>query len=132
MNNIAYLLLRLGIGISMFGHGLVRLTKLQKFSEWLVGNFKKSFLPDFMVVPFSYALPFAEFLVGLFVVLGLFTQQSLTAGGIVMLVLIFGSTTIENWDALPSQLIHLAFFAVLLHFVQSNSVALDQLKKQQL
>lgn len=64
MDKIVYILLRLGVGISMFGHGLVRLLKLNSFSNWLVIEFKKSVLPEFIVIPFSYALPFAEFLVG--------------------------------------------------------------------
>jgi len=125
MNQNAYLIMRLALGASMFGHGLVRLPKLNAFSHWMVESFEKSFLPKLMVVPFSYLLPIAEFGVGLLLILGLFTQQSLMAGAVVILMLIFGTTLIENWEALPSQLIHVAFFAVLLQFISSNSVALD-------
>jgi thiosulfate dehydrogenase [quinone] large subunit len=42
-----------------------------------------------------------------------------------MIALIFGSTTIEEWDAIPSQLIHVAFFVVLLAFIEYNSCTLD-------
>jgi thiosulfate dehydrogenase [quinone] large subunit len=45
MNTTSFLLLRLGIGISMFGHGLVRLPKLAGFSKWMVTSFEKSLLP---------------------------------------------------------------------------------------
>lgn len=127
MDKIAYLLLRLAIGASMFGHGLVRLPKLNAFSSWMVSSFENSILPKALVTPFSYALPIAEFAVGLLLILGLFTRQALVAGGIVLLLLISGTALIENWDALPSQLIHISFFAVLLHFVSSNSLALDKI-----
>src|SRR6478609_1277997 len=129
MNTTTYLLLRLAVGASMLGHGLVRLPKLQTFSNWMVGSFENSLLPKVLVVPFSYVLPIAEFLIGLMLLGGIFTKQSLTAGSIVMIVLIFGSTMIEHWDALPSQFIHLAFFVLLLQFVSSNSLALDNVFK---
>jgi len=130
METTTYLLLRLALGASMFGHGLVRLPKLHTFSNWMVGSFEKSLLPKVLVVPFSYALPIVEFLIGLLLIVGLFTVQFLTVGGMVMIILIFGTAMIEHWDALPSQFIHLAFFALLLHFVSSNSMALDNLFKK--
>lgn len=129
-NKYAYLIARLAIAASMFGHGLVRLPKLAGFSKWMLGNFEKSFLPTALVTPFSYALPIAEFVVGLFLLIGLFTRQTLIAGGLVMVILIFGSTTIEDWSAIPSQLIHAAFFAVLLAFIQHNSFAVDKVFKK--
>lgn len=130
MNTISFLFLRLTIGVSFFGHGLVRLPKLAAFSNWMVGSFKKSILPDALVIPFSYTLPVAEFTVGLLLVGGLFTQYALVAGGILMLLLLFGTTMIENWDAIPSQIIHLALLALLLHFLDANTFALDHLHKK--
>ncbi|AEV97810.1 DoxX family protein [Niastella koreensis] len=131
MNKTSFLILRLGVATSMFGHGLVRLLKLNGFSHWMVGSFQKSFLPAAIVVPFSYALPIAEFVIGVLLLIGLFTRLALIAGAGAMILLIFGTTTIENWDAIPTQLLHLIFFAVLLQFIQSNTWALDkQLQKK--
>jgi thiosulfate dehydrogenase (quinone) large subunit len=129
MNSISFLLLRLAIGISFLGHGLVRFPKLQAFSNWMAGNFRQSMLPEALVIPFSYLLPFAEFTIGLLLLSGLLTKYALVAGGIVMLLLLFGTTMIENWEALPSQIIHVVLLAVLLHFLEANSFALDQLFK---
>lgn len=83
-------------------------------------------LPKALVLPFSYALPIAEFTVGLLLLLGLFTKSALLAGGWIMLILILGTALVENWEAIPSQLIHLAFFALLIQFVPYNSWSLDQ------
>jgi len=130
MNAITFLLLRLAIGASMFGHGLVRLPKLAGFSSWMVGSFEKSMLPLALVRPFSYALPILEFTVGLLLITGLFTKASLIAGALIMVALIFGTTLIESWDAITSQLIHAAFFAALLQFVQYNTYAVDSLLKR--
>ncbi|RAJ00430.1 thiosulfate dehydrogenase [quinone] large subunit [Chitinophaga skermanii] len=131
MNATTFLLLRLAIGASMLGHGVVRLPKLAAFSNWMVTSFQQSMLPKALVLPFSYVLPIAEFLVGLLVVLGLFTKSALVAGGVVMILLIAGTTLIENWEALGSQLIHVAFFAILVQYVQTaNLYSLDQLFKK--
>lgn len=126
----AYLLGRLAIGLSFFGHGLVRLPKLDGFSNWMMGQFSKSLLPDFLVLPFSYALPILEFGSGLMIFIGLFTRQGLLLAGLVSLALIFGTTMIENWEALPSQLIHVAFLAILLAYLPQNSYAVDKLLKK--
>lgn len=127
MNALVFLLLRVGIGISMFGHGLVRLPKLNAFSQWMVGSFAKSMLPAELVRPFSMVLPFAELVIGFLLLIGLFTQPALISGAVLVLLLLFGTAMVENWEAIPSQLIHLVFFAVLLQFIASNSWSLDKI-----
>ncbi|WP_113653821.1 DoxX family membrane protein [Pedobacter namyangjuensis] len=122
----AFLLTRFGLAASMFTHGLVRLPKLETFSNWMVGNFEKSLLPKILVLPFSYVLPVLEFALGLFLIFGLLTKQTLIAGAAIMIVLIFGSGMIEEWNSIPSQLIHLGFFVVLLLFLKYNSFCLDK------
>lgn len=128
-NPTAFLLLRLAIAASMFTHGLVRLPKLDKFSAWMIGNFEKSMIPKFMVLPFSYALPIAEFSIGLLLILGIFTKPALIAGSVVMIMLLSGTGMIENWEAIPSQLIHIAFFAILLSNIEYNSYSIDNFLK---
>lgn len=130
MDPLVYLLLRSGIGISFFGHGVVRLPKLAGFSAWMVEKFERSMVPDALVLPFSYALPIAELVIGLLVLLGLFTRTTLIAGAVVTLMLMFGTTMIESWDGLPSQMIHLVFFAVLIQHIEANRYSLDQKFKQ--
>lgn len=120
MNPFAYLLVRLTIGMSMFGHGLVRIPKLTGFSEGMVANFNGSFLPALLVKPFSLALPFLEFIIGLFLIIGFKTKVTAQTGGLLMVILIFGTSMIENWSALPSQMIHASFFIVLIQFIASN------------
>ncbi|WP_028979746.1 DoxX family protein [Sporocytophaga myxococcoides] len=126
MNTTAYLLLRLAVGASMFGHGLVRFPKLSAFSNWMVTGFEKSMLPQALVVPFSYALPFMEFVIGFLLIVGLFTEVALISGAGIMILLIFGTSLIENWEAIPSQLIHVMIFVWLLQFKGGNGISVDQ------
>jgi thiosulfate dehydrogenase (quinone) large subunit len=130
MNTTSFLIVRLAVAASMLGHGLVRLPKLGAFSNWMVSSFEKSMLPSALVTPFSYILPVAEFVIGLLLVIGLFTRASLVAGGFTMVILIFGSAMVESWEAMPSQFIHAAFFAVLLSFLQYNTYAVDNILKK--
>lgn len=97
----------------------------------MVDKFKNSLLPEALVIPFSYALPIAELLTGVLIVLGLFTRLALTAGSWIMIMLIFGSSMVEDWGAIPSQLIHVAFLTVLLVFEHShNTYALDKINRK--
>jgi len=125
MDKLSYLILRLGVGLSLFGHGLVRLPKLQAFSAWMVTSFEKSMLPKLLVIAFSYALPIIEFTVGLLLIFGMLTKQAILVAALSLLALILGTTLIENWDALPSQLIHIGFLALLFQFMSSNAYSLD-------
>jgi thiosulfate dehydrogenase [quinone] large subunit len=127
MTSLPFLLIRLAIGFSLLGHGLVRLPKLTTFSNWMVGIFDKSILPSAIVLPFSYVLPIAEFVLGLTLVLGLLTKQALVASAILMIILILGTCLIENWEALPSQLIHVLILALLLQFISANQYSIDNL-----
>ncbi len=127
MNPVAYTLARLVVGLSMFGHGLVRLPKLAAFSHWMVEKFATSMLPSALVTPFSYILPIVELTTGALLILGLFTRVAAIAGCLAMCALIFGSTLIENFDALPSQMIHGLFFIGLLHFITANTWSMDRL-----
>lgn len=125
MNKLPYFLLRLTIGASFFGHGLVRLPKLSGFSQWMVKSFENAILPKDLVLVFSYILPVAEFSIGILLLLGLFTRLASTAGCIVMAILILGSCMIENWEPIPSQLLHSGILILLLQFIGSNQFSVD-------
>lgn len=129
MKSVSYLMVRLGIGISMLGHGLVRIPKLKTFSEGMINNFQDSLLPEFLLIPFSFALPFIEFLLGILLIIGWQTKRAAIGGGCIMLALIAGTSLIENWSALPSQMIHLLFFVLVYEFNEANTFALDRTKE---
>lgn len=126
----AYLIVRMAIGFSMFGHGLVRLQKLHIFSEFMLKQFENSMLPEILVLPFSYVLPIAEFVFGALIILGLFTRISAIAVSIMLISLILGSALIENWDAITAQLMHIAFIAYLIHNIEKNTYAIENIFKK--
>lgn len=120
-----YLMARLPIALSMFGHGLERLPKLDKFAQGMATEFDKTFLPGWLVLPFGYVLPFLELLTGILLLAGLFTRFALNLGWVLMLILIFGSTLVEGWQNVFSQIFYALNFTVLLLFIEYNTISLD-------
>jgi thiosulfate dehydrogenase [quinone] large subunit len=124
---LGFATLRLAMGMSMLVHGAGRFPKIGAFSAGMVKEFAGSQLPGGVVNAFAHLTPFAEFFIGASVLLGLATKWGLAAGGLWMVLLIFGSTLIEKYDIVGLQLIYsLIFFQLLLH-LQYNALSVDRL-----
>jgi len=123
---IGYLLMRLAVGVSLLGHGLVRIPKLGSFHAHLTGDFVHSILPKSLVSVAGYALPFVEFCIGAMLVVGLLTKLGLIAGVLGMTALVFGSTTIEDYSVIGEQLIHAAILVALIVFMEHNTYSVDR------
>lgn len=113
-----FFFLRLPIAISLLGHGLVRLPKLDTFSNWMVTTMEKSAIPDFLVAPFGYFLPIVEAVLGLSLLIGFQTRYTLFVSLVLMSLLILGSSSIKNWSAVESQLLHSFYLFGLVWFWQ--------------
>jgi thiosulfate dehydrogenase (quinone) large subunit len=124
---VAYLLVRLTIGASLFGHGLVRLPKLGAFHAQMMSDFKTSILPTALVSGCSYALPFAELIVGVLLLAGALTRMAAVAGAVVMIILVLGATSIEHFNVVGEQLLHSLFLAAVVAFENHNSYSVDHL-----
>jgi thiosulfate dehydrogenase (quinone) large subunit len=124
---LAYLLLRLTIGTSLFGHGLVRLPKLSAFHAQMMSEFKASILPTFLVSPSVYVLPFVELAAGVLLLAGALTRVAAVVGGLVMIVLVFGATSIEHFNVIGEQLLHAILLAAVVAFRSHNRYSVDYL-----
>ncbi|MDD4515302.1 MauE/DoxX family redox-associated membrane protein [Massilibacteroides sp.] len=130
MNRTTFFFIRLPVALSLLGHGLVRLPKLRMFSEWMVEAMEKSFLPSTLVTVWSYALPFIELILGVLLLIGYKAKYSIYAGLALMGVLIFGSTSVEDWGAIEAQLIHSVYLFALLWYVEKYSSGIPNDLKQ--
>lgn len=122
---LGYTTLRLAIGMSMLIHGLVRLPKYSAFVDATVKQFAHSPLPAVAVAAFARIMPPVEIVIGLLVFFGLATWVGLVAGGLWMVLLIFGSTLIENFNVVGIQLLYSLIFFHLLQYLEHNNVSLD-------
>ncbi|OBJ03499.1 hypothetical protein A5624_03185 [Mycobacterium sp. 1482292.6] len=124
---VAYLLVRLTIGASLFGHGLVRLPKLGAFHAQLMSEFTKSMLPAVAVSRCGYALPFAELTIGALLLAGVLTRTAAIAGALVMVGLVLGATSIEHFNVIGDQLVHALFLVGVIAFRGHNRYSVDHL-----
>lgn len=125
---LAYVIFRLALGINMFNHGFARiLTGVKSFADGMVNEFSKSVLPGGIVRIFGTVLPWAELIIGLLILLGLFSRQTFAASGLLIVILLFGVTINQNWAAAGTQLIYALSFFLLLYLRNLNRLSLDDI-----
>lgn len=114
------------LGVAFLSHLLVRAPKLAAFQAGLLKQFAGTVLPAALVGPYALALPFVEGAIGTLLLLGLFTRPALVAAMLVLTSLVLGSSLLEQWATVGTQLLYgLYVFALLLH-VQHNRLGLDR------
>ena len=111
---IAYTLFRIFLGVNIAVHGISRLLDPSKFQGTIEAQFAHSPLPHPALAAFALALPWAESVIGLLMIVGLWTRLALTTGASVMIALTFGSCLIQDWQVAGIQLIYqIAYFLLL-------------------
>jgi len=124
---LAYLMLRFTLGLSILMHGLVRLPHLSAFADGLVKLFAEAPLPAAMVRPFAISLVFVETIVGLLILLGLWTRWSLLLGALTMAALVFGTALRSDWDTLAIQMLYAFIYAALIATREHNTYSVDDM-----
>ena len=100
---LAILLFRISFGINFLLHGIVRMPDLEKFVKGIQSTFQDTLLPEFMVTPLAYCIPFAELIIGIFLLLNKFTRETLVATFLLMNILVVGSSFAQKWDLVGLQ-----------------------------
>jgi thiosulfate dehydrogenase [quinone] large subunit len=125
---IAYALLRIVFGVNIFLHGISRLVgDHAAFLAYLSQQMAKAPISKSLLPPFAAALPWTEAIIGLLLLLGLFTRFALVGGSLEMIVLMAGITLAQNWEVAGIQLIYCAIYFVLLTHRGRNFYSLDTL-----
>lgn len=126
--SLAYALLRTTLGVNIAMHGISRiLAGVGVFTASLEKQFAATPLPHFAVRAFGSALPWAEALIGLLILVGGATRIALVVGGLLILLLTFGSTLHQDWEIAGLQLTYAIVYSLLIAFRKYNSISLDRL-----
>jgi thiosulfate dehydrogenase (quinone) large subunit len=125
---LAYLLLRLTLGINMLLHSAVRLPALGAFAAGMVQQFADTPLAGMTVRLFGLVLPFMETAIGLLLLVGLWTRWTLIAGGLLIAALVFGTALRSDWDTLSIQMLYAIIYYLLLSGRTSDYFSLDTLR----
>ncbi len=64
-HELGFLIARVGLGVNLFFHGVVRMPSLGGFVKGMETEFAESLLPMFMVTPMAYVIPITELVIGL-------------------------------------------------------------------
>ena len=123
------MLLRLSLGTLFF------VAALNKFlgeggasgaSRWIIGEFRETYLPWFLVAPFAYVLPYVEIVLGALLILGLFTRWALTFCGLLLISLAMGKAVTHDYATVSQNLNYVLLAAAGLWFAsRDNPYALD-------
>jgi thiosulfate dehydrogenase [quinone] large subunit len=126
---LAYTIVRAALGLDFFCHGFFRLLTLSAFHERVLEGFAKTHspLPHALVSPYAFAIPFLEAAIGALLLIGLATKPTLIATALLILSLIFGSSSEQKWTAVSTQLIYAVIIAGLVAFLAQNRYSVDWL-----
>jgi thiosulfate dehydrogenase [quinone] large subunit len=124
--SLAYALLRISLGVNFAGHGLIRIYNgVETFATTTAEHMAKSPLPHSFTLGFSYAIPFLEAVLGLALILGVFTRIALVWGAVFMMILTVGVASNQQWDIASQQLLYSGAFFLLLYLIEHNALAVD-------
>jgi thiosulfate dehydrogenase [quinone] large subunit len=123
---LGYFILRLSLGVDMLMHYVVRTWGISKdfvpvTEKMFVGNL----LPMSWVHLFLTVLPYFEGLLGILLISGLLSRWALTAEGLLVTVLLFGTALRSDWTVVSHQMIYLLFVFILLAVEQYDYFSLD-------
>jgi thiosulfate dehydrogenase (quinone) large subunit len=113
----AYVLFRLLTGLDFFGHGFARIftgSHLLGFAQGMVKNMASTPLPASLTLATGYVVPCVELVIGVLLLLGLFTRLALTLAFLLMFVLLFGITLKQDWNVATQQLMYGLVLFILL------------------
>ena len=123
---MAYALLRAVAGTNLLMHGASRLIAGKAiFATHLAEQFARSPLPQWSVHGFGIVLPGVEGLLGLLLLIGWKTRWALIGASLLMMVLTFGSSLVQDWNAAGAQLMYALVFSLLLFLRRYNGWSID-------
>jgi len=125
---LGYFILRLSLGVDMLMHYVVRTWGIsQDFVPVTEKMFVGNLLPMSWVHYFLTYLPYLEGVLGVLLLLGLWSRWALTVEGLLVTVLLFGTALRSDWTVVSHQMIYLLFVFILLAVEDYDYFSVDAL-----
>lgn len=125
----AYALLRVTLGVIFLFYGIGKfMGGIGNFAGGMNQHFAGK-LPSALVLPFAYALPFLEVIIGALLVLGLFQVGALILAALTMLGLVFGTVMLGDAPTVAHNLQYAFVIFLLLYLAEHNGYSVDRLRR---
>ena len=89
-------LARWGIGVVLLFAGIAKFPNVAGFANYVTSQFEKTWLPKALLVPYAYALPLAEVILGALLLLGIARNVVLFVTGLMFITLTFGQILLQQ------------------------------------
>jgi thiosulfate dehydrogenase [quinone] large subunit len=127
--SLAYVVFRIVLGTTFLFHGVARMLGggIEAFASGTTKIFTGTPLPAGLVHAFLSGLPYVEGILGVLILLGLFTRWALAIGSLLIAVLIFGTSMRSDWVTVSIQMIYAIALYLALANLDDNCCSLDKL-----
>lgn len=122
----AYVILRITLGVTFvtFGISKIFIQGTGNFADFMMDRFAGQ-LPEILLIPFVWTLPFAELILGFLLLLGLFSILTLSITGLLIAALTFGAVLSGDPATTANNLIYAIITFFLLWNVNANTLSVD-------
>lgn len=121
-----FAILKLLLGLNMFGRSIVRLPELTDFASGMADNFSDTFLPEPFVFAFGITVVFTELIIGVLLITGWKTRWALVSMGILPFSLTFGILLQQNFGTAVNIMIYTIGVALLLFHTEYDYFGIDR------
>jgi len=124
---LAFTTLRLALGINELLHGVTRIFigDLSAFLNATQTQFQNTPLPVWQVRAFATAVPYCELVIGVLLLLGLWTRWALVGAAVLMLGIIFGTALRGDWQIVFLQMFYSVLYSAMLMWRRYDAWSLD-------
>jgi thiosulfate dehydrogenase [quinone] large subunit len=125
---LAFTTLRLALGINELLHGVTRIfmgAGLTAFVNTTQTQFQNTVLPVWQVRAFATVVPIAELLIGVLLILGLWTRWALVVAAVLMLGIIFGTAMRGDWQIVFLQMFYSLLYSIMLMWRRYDAWSVD-------
>jgi thiosulfate dehydrogenase [quinone] large subunit len=84
------------IGVVLLFAGIGKFPNISGFVSYITSQFEKTWLPKALLVPYAYALPFVEVILGALLLLGIARNAVLFVTGLLFITLTFGQLLLQQ------------------------------------
>ena len=115
------------MGLTFISTGIFKIAGYPHIVTVMTDGFAETWLPDFLLVPFFYVLPWIETTVGALTLLGLFTRPVLYVMGLLLVIINFGLSVQGNFTTALNNIPYFIIIGLDIILLNYNKYSLDNL-----